>query len=139
MSKKKKLKLLTPYVAIVIIGIVVIQSGVNFGPEEIPYTDFKYHDFWGGFGALNAALRNDPLVLLFLPSLIVGLFIISKKGIIHADSITFMILIILIHPSLLIAFSDHHNVMYRMMPIIPFFAMGVGLIFSKRPTRVFQS
>jgi len=138
-SKKKKLKILTPYVAIVIIGIVIIQSGVNFGPESIPYTDFNYHDFLGGLGALNAALRNDPLVLLFLPSLIVGLFFISKKGTIHADSITFMILIILIHSSLLIAFSDHHNIMYRMMPIIPFFAMGVGLIFSKRPTQVFQS
>jgi len=133
-SKKKKLKLLTPYVAIGIIGIVLIQSGFNFGPEGIPYTDFKYHDFWGGFGELNAALRNDPLVLLFLPSLIVGLFFISKKGIIHADSITFMILIMLIHPSLLVAFSEHHNIMYRMIPMIPFFAMGIGLLFSKRPT-----
>lgn len=137
-SKKKKLKLLTPYVAIGIIGIVLIQSGFNFGPESIPYTDFKYHDFWGGFGELNAALRNDPLVLLFLPSLIVGLFFISKKGIIHADSITFMILIMLIHPSLLVAFSEHHNIMYRMIPIIPFFAMGVGLLFSKRPTAQFS-
>ncbi len=139
MPKREKLKILTPYMVIIIIGIVVIQSGFNLGPEEIPYTDFNYHDFWGGFGALDAALRNDPLVLLFLPSLIVGLFFISKKGIIHADSITFMILIILIHPALLIAFSDHHNIMYRMMPLIPFFAMGVGLIFSKRPTRVLQS
>jgi len=137
--KAKKLLLVAPYLVITLIGMSLILSGFNLGPAQIPYTEFEFKDFLGGFGALNAALRNDPLVLLFLPSLIVGLFIISKKGIIHADSITFMILIILMHSSLLIAFSDHHNVMYRMMPIIPFFAMGVGLIFSKRPTRVFQS
>jgi len=86
----------------------------------------------GGFGEPNAALRNDPLVLLFLPSLIVGLFLVSKKGILHADSITFLILTLLVTPAILVAFSDHHNVMYRMMPIIPIFAIGVGLIFSKR-------
>jgi len=134
-SKTKKLKLLVPYGVIAIIGIVAILSGFNFGPESIPYTEFKYHDFWGGFGELNAALRNDPLVLLFLPSFIGGLFLVSKKGIIHADSITFMIFVMLVYPSFLVAFSDHHNIMYRMIPIIPFFAIGVGLLFSKNSTQ----
>ena len=134
-TKRKKLKLLAPYLAIAIIGTVVILGGFNFGPEEIPYTEFKFHDFWGGFGELNAALRNDPLVLLLLPYLIGGLFLISKKGIIHADSIAFLIFVTLVYPAFLVAFSDHHNVMYRMIPIIPFFAIGVGLLFSKNSTQ----
>jgi len=133
-SKRKKLKLFAPYGVVAIIGTVMILSGFNFGPDVIPYTEFKNNAFWGGFGELNAALRNDPLVLLFLPSLSVGLFLVSKKGILHANSITFMILILLVTPSILVAFSDHHNIMYRMMPIIPVFAIGVGLLFSKRPT-----
>jgi len=133
-SKRKKLKLLTPYGVIVIIVTVVFLNGFNFGPDEIPYTEFKNNAFWGGFGELNAALRNDPLVLLFLPSLIVGLFLVSKKGILHANSITFLILTLLVTPAILVAFSDHHNIMYRMMPIIPVFAIGVGLLFSKRLT-----
>jgi len=133
-SKRKKLKLLAPYGVVAIIGTVVILNGFSFGPDEVPYTEFKNNAFWGGFGELNAALRNDPLVLLFLPSLIVGLLLVSKKGILHADSITFLILILLVTPSIVVAFSDHHNVMYRMMPIIPVFAIGVGLLFSKRFT-----
>jgi len=133
-SKNKKLKLFAVYGIITIIGIVVLLSGINLESRNIPFTEFKHHGFWGGFGELNAALRNDTLVLLFLPALIVGLFYVSKKDVIHADSITFLILVMLVHPAILAAFSDHHNVMYRMMPIIPFFAMGVGLLFSKRPT-----
>ena len=133
-SKNKKLKILAAYGIIAIIGIFFVLSGFNFGPDEIPYTEFKYNSFWGGFGELNAALRNDPLVLLFLPSLIAGLFYVSKKGITHADSIALLILVMLVYPGILVAFSDHHNLMYRMIPIIPFFAIGVGLLFSKSST-----
>jgi len=133
-SKNKKLKLFSTYGIITIIGIVVLLGGINLESRNTPFSEFKYHDFWGGFGELNAALRNDPLVLFFLPSLLVGLFFVSKKGVIHADSITFMILVMLIHSALLAGFSDHHNIMYRMVPIISFFAIGVGLIFSKSPT-----
>jgi len=135
--KSKKLKLLASYGALAIIGAVLVLSGFNFGPGEVAYTEFKPNAFWGGFGELNAALRNDPLVLLFLPSLITGLFLVSKKGILHADSITFMILVLLVFPTILVAFSEHHNVMFRMIPIIPVFAIGVGLLFSKRPTERF--
>ena len=133
-SKRKKLKLIIPYGVIAIVGAVVILNGFNFGPDDVPYKEFKNNAFWGGFGELNAALRHDPLVLLFLPALIVGLFLVSKKGILHANSITFLILILLFTPAIVVAFSDHHNIMYRMMPIIPVFAIGVGLLFSKRST-----
>ena len=138
-SKNKKLKLFAIYGIIAIIGGVVLLGGVNLESRNTPFTEFKQHAFWGGFGELNASLRNDPLVLLFLPSLLTGLFYVSKKGVIHADSITFMILVMLIHSAVLVGFSDHHNIMYRFVPIISFFAIGVGLIFSKSPTRVFQS
>ncbi len=135
--RSKKLKLLAPYGALAIIGTVLVLSGFNLGPGEVSYTEFKPNAFWGGFGELNASLRNDPLVLLFLPALIVGLFLISKKGILHADSITFLILVLLLSPAILVAFSNHHNVMFRLIPIIPVFAIGVGLLFSKRPTERF--
>jgi len=64
--------------------------------------------------------------------LTVGLLIASRKGVLHADSIMFFILTMLLLGPLLLAFSDHHNVPYRFIPLIVFFAMGVGVLLSKR-------
>jgi len=64
--------------------------------------------------------------------LTVGLFVAARKRVLHADSIMFFILTMLLLGPLLLAFSDHHNVPYRFVPLIVFFAMGVGVLLSKR-------
>jgi len=64
--------------------------------------------------------------------LTVGLFIASRKGILHADSIMFFILTMLLYPPFVSAFSYAVHPPYRFIPMIIFFAIGIGVLFSKR-------
>ena len=142
MKNAKKIRLLIYYV--VFMAIIVIFLSVSdvslFGRdlgEEIgsKYVrgEFSSHDFWGGFGALHSSLRLDGLLLVFLLPLIVGLFIASRKGIEQADAILFFLMSILISAPFIQGFSDFINTPYRFIPLVVFFAIGVGVLVSKRP------
>ncbi|HEX5359090.1 MAG TPA: hypothetical protein VFW99_04160, partial [Candidatus Nitrosotalea sp.] len=89
-------------------------------------------EFWTGFTAFGIFLRSDGLVLIFLLPLIGGLFIMSKRGVIHANSIMILIFGVLFSNPLLVGLTDFTNQPYRLMPLIVFFAMGVGVLLSKR-------
>jgi len=133
MVKRKKI-LLTSYFGI----ILLLGIAITFSMDQIPDlsgfrdTDFKPHDFWGGFSTLSSTFRIDSHVLLFLLPLTVGLFIASRKGVLHADSIMFFILTMLLYPPFLGALTYAQNAPYRFVPLIIFFAIGVGVLLSKR-------
>jgi len=132
-SKQKKIRLGVSYLVIVALVVTMILSmDQTLVPSDIPFTEFNSHDFWTGFAALNSSVRFDGIVSLFLLPLIVGLVLAARKGILQADSIMFFILTTLMMGPLLLAFSDHQNVSYRFVPLIVFFAMGVGILLSKR-------
>ena len=61
-----------------------------------------------------------------------GLFLASRKGIFQADSILVLIAGMLLSAPLLTGFTDQTNQPYRFVPLVVFFAMGVGTILSKR-------
>lgn len=130
-SRKTKIKTMLAYgVLVSIILIVTIMSSVNLDATD--KTPFDLSDFWVGFSAMAVSLRLDGLVLIFLLPLTLGLFIASKNGIKQADSVMFLITAMIISAPLLQAFSVHQNVPYRFIPLIVFFAIGVGLLLSKK-------
>ena len=132
-TKQKKIRLAISYGIIVLLsGAIIFFMDLNLGPSSVPFSEFNSHDFWMGFSAFSSSLRADGVVLLFLLPLTVGLFLASRKQVLHADSIMFFILTMLLLGPLLLAFSDHHNVPYRFIPLIVFFAIGVGVLLSKR-------
>jgi len=132
-AKRKKILLTISYAVIVVLGAtIIISMDLSLGPADVPFTEFSSHDFWIGFSAFNSSLLADGVVLLFLLPLTVGLFVAGRKGVLHADSIMFFILTLLLLGPFLLAFSDHHNIPYRFVPMIVFFAIGVGLLLSKR-------
>jgi len=132
-SKQKKIRLGISYAAIITLGLTILfLMDQTISEGNVPFTEFNSRDFWTGFAALNSSFRVDGLVLLFVLPLTVGLFISARKRILHADSIMFFILTILLMGPFLTAFSDHHNVSYRFVPLIVFFAVGVGILLSKR-------
>jgi hypothetical protein len=96
--------------------------------------EFDSHDFWGGFNAIHQSLRFDPLVILFMLPLIVGLFFKSRHGFREADSITFLILGMILSAIFIPALGATINTPYRFIPLIIFFAMGVGVLLSKKVT-----
>ncbi len=72
------------------------------------------------------------MVILFILPLIVGLFVASRNGIKIADSIMVLIGGILLTAPLLTGFTEQTNQPYRFVPLVVFFAIGVGVLFSKR-------
>ncbi len=130
--KRKKILLFISYGVIILLGMAIIFSMNQGTVKDLSSTEFKPHDFWGGFSTLSSTFRSDGLFLLFLLPLTVGLFIASRKGILHADSIMFFILTMLLYSPFLGALSYAQNLPYRYIPMIVFFAIGVGILFSKR-------
>jgi len=134
--KRKKILLFISYGIILLVGIAMAFSMGIIDPltmfSSSSSSPSPTHDFWGGFSTLNSTFRIDGIFLLFLLPLTVGLFIASRKGVLHADSIMFFILTMLLYPPFLGAISHAINPPYRFIPMIIFFAIGIGVLFSKR-------
>jgi len=134
-SKRKKIKVSISYGIVVTIMVIGLLSfGIDFAghpPKEI----FNELGFWSGFTTWYVMLRFDIVVLLFLPALTVGLFMISRRGILVADSVLVLIVGVLLSAVLLGAFTGYNLTPYRYMPLIVFFAVGVGMLFSKKIIR----
>lgn len=128
-TRKKKILVVIPFI-VMLAALIAIPNDLNSGIGS-----FENHDFWSGFSAAYFALRYDGLVLVFLLPLIIGLFIASRNGIRYADSIMFMIMGILALAPFLEAFTGVINVPYRFIPLVVFFAIGTGVLLSKRITK----
>jgi len=114
--------------ALIIGGVLVATSGTNEDGITGKQEDFDWDQ-----------LRFDGLVLVFILPLIVGLFVASRHGITHADSIMFLIGGILFISPLLTGFTELTNQPYRFVPLVVFFAIGVGILLSKRNNLLFHS
>lgn len=129
-SKKKKIIITAAYGVIVvaaILGLFVLRSTST----DYDLTKLSAHDFWGGFTAFNANLQHDGFILIFLLPLTIGLYVVYRRGIRHADSFLFLIMGILLSAPILIAVSNITNTPYRFITLVTFFAISVGIILSK--------
>jgi hypothetical protein len=127
---KKKIYNMIPYiVAIVIVGVVML-SGVNLAATNVG--EYSNYDFIRGFTTLAYQLRADWLVLIFLLPLTFALFLKSRKGLRVADSILILILGGALSAPLLAGFTGFNIFPYRFMPLVVFFAVGVGTLLSKK-------
>ena len=82
------------------------------------------------FGTL---LRYDFLLLLTILPVVVGLVLLAKNHLKEADSILLLILGTLIAGPILIMFTNFYEILpYRYIPLIVFFAIGIGMLFSKK-------
>ena len=113
------------------ISLLVIGGIVFLGTQESDKLElFKMDRFWEGFTSFAFQMRLDPITILFLIPLIFGLFLSSKKNK-HANSISILIAGILLSGPLLAGITDQTSQPYRFIPIVIFFAVGVGILFPK--------
>lgn len=133
-SKRKKQQILIIYAVIVVVGIIVFFVSEDPFTESIKSFEFDSHDFWGGISSIPYSLRYDSMVLPFLLPLVVALFIKSRNGTLQADSVNFLIFGMLFFSAMVPAMSDAINVPYRFVPLVVFFAIGCGIVLSKRNT-----
>ena len=139
--RKKKIRIALTYIITAVVLAGILGAIVTAG-ENVPF--MKYFDKLQSFDMINFSsgltawviqLRFDALILLFILPLTVGLFLVSRKGIPEADSILVLILGIFLLAALLPAFTSLNVQPYRFLPLIVFFAVGVGILLSKKITQ----
>ena len=132
-SKIKKI-IIAGSMAGIILGATVVAIGtdVNITSETGSQEDFDNNEFWLGFTSFSYQLRFDGLILVLILPLTVGLFIASRYDIQHADSLMVLISGILFTAPILTGFTEQTNQPYRFVPLVVFFAIGIGVLLSKR-------
>jgi len=129
-SRKQKAITAGITAGIILAGGVASIGGFSTttGTEE----EFDEKEFWMGFTSFAYQLRFDGLIMLFMIPLIVGLFLVSRSGIKHGESIMVFISGMLLIAPILTGFTNQTNQPYRFVPLVVFFAVGVGVLLSKR-------
>jgi len=130
-SKTSKVIVAATSTAMILAGILVSTTGANIGGIAGEQEEFDWDEFMLGFTSFSFQLRFDGLILVFILPLMVGLFIASRHGIQHADSIMILIGGMLFLAPLLTGFSELTNQPYRFVSVVTFFAIGVGVLLSR--------
>lgn len=128
-SQKKKIIVAIPY-GIILASVILMPyfSNVSFTNN----ITFDAHQFWSGFTSVASQFRFDGFILVFLLPLVVGLFMLARNGIRHAESAMVLVLGMLLLAPIISGLSTYTNNPYRFVPLVVFFAMGAGMVFSSR-------
>jgi len=120
---------------VVLVSLVIIGGGgivfITQNSAETEGAGWNPDDFWMGLSSFANQIRHDGLVVLFVLPLVFGLFMVSKRSR-YANSIMIMIAGMLVMVPLISGLTEITNQPYRFVPLIFFFAIGVGTLLSKR-------
>ncbi len=111
--------------AILAAGSAAINASVTNG-------NMAHDSFWEGFTSMAVQMRFDYITLIFILPVTVMLFFAARRQVLHADSMLVSILTILLTAPVLISTTDQTNQPYRFVSLVVFFAIGVGILLSKR-------
>jgi hypothetical protein len=129
-SKRKQIGLLISYLVIISISAIVVFSGDTIYPSVIQIDSSK---FFIGLATFGPLLRYDFFLLMSILPVVIGLTFLKNTHLKEIDSILFLILGTLIAGPILIIFTNFYEILpYRYIPLIVFFAIGVGMFFSKK-------
>ena len=122
-SVKKKIILSLTIIIVIIAGTSVIGNHMS--------SEWDWNGFWNGFVSLSYQMRFDGLIIVFLIPTVIGLYFVSKK-IRYANTVSIMISGVLISNPLLLAMTDITSQPYRFIPLVVFFAIGVGMLLTNQ-------
>ena len=120
---------------VVLVSMIIVSGGVIiFATQNLAETEgagLNSDEFWAGLSSFANQIRHDGLIVLFILPLVFGLFMVSKRSR-YANSIMLMIAGMLVIVPLISGFTEITNQPYRFVPLVFFFAIGVGTLLSKR-------
>ena len=129
-SRKIKLAVLLSYVIIITTAVVVIFAGETLYPKVF---EIDPPSLILGFAATAFQFRSDLFILVMLLPVSIWLFILAKNRLKEADSILFLIFGTILAGPVVVMMTYFYEVLpYRLIPLIVFVAIGIGLFFSKR-------
>jgi len=128
--KKTKYMLFVSYGVILAMIYWIFESGKSIIYDDI--VRFDFNSFLDGFTGWGTNMQLDPLAILCIIPLTVGLFIKSRNGIKQADSILILIMGTLLAGPLISFVTDFYFILpYRFIPFIVAMAIGIGIFLSK--------
>ena len=129
-SRKTKLAILISYVVIITTAVIIIFAGETLYPKVF---EIDPPSLILGFAATAFQFRSDLFILVMLLPVSVWLFILAKNRLKEADSILFLIFGTILAGPVVVMMTYFYEVLpYRLIPLIVFIAIGIGLFFSKR-------
>ena len=129
-STKKKFVLLSSYGAVVIVTLIIFQHESSIYDDLVRINTLE---FFEGFTAWGNNMQFDPLIILCILPLTVGLYIKSRNGFVHADTILVLILGSMLAGPFISLITDFYFILpYRFVPFIVFMAIGIGLFFQNK-------
>ena len=129
-SRRTKLAILLSYVVIISVAVIVIYAGETLYPKVF---EINLSNFILGFAATAFQLRFDLFLLIMLLPVSIFLFILARNRLKEADSILFLIFGTISAGPVVVMATYFYNVeVYRIIPIMVFVAIGIGLFFSKK-------
>jgi len=136
LPKRKKILLLSLYFSFVVIGFALISTQII--PITLPIdltvdsaSSLDVSRIISAAASIIIQLRYDGLVVVFLLPLVVCLFLVSKKGISNANAVLVLIGGVTLLVTLVPVVTGTGNTPYRVLPLVFFFAIGVGTLLSK--------
>jgi len=127
LSRKNKILLIITYLCIIIGGFVATNG---FATKTIQ-TSFDWHDFWMAMSGISYQMRYDGLILVLLLPVSLSLLILTKKNRKNAQVAMVLISDALLSQPMLAALTVNSSEPYRFMPLVIFFAISFGILFSK--------
>ena len=132
-SKRRKILATISYLVVgllIVFGVLafVMPKGISFDSSE----------FWGGFTVWVFQLRYDGVLFTLILPLVIGLYYLSRRGVVMADALLLLIAGMLLSAPLLMGLTEFNVHSYRFMPLLVFFAVGIGLLFGKRSSNLSQ-
>ena len=129
-SRKTKFAILLSYVVIISAAVIVIFAGETLYPKVF---EIDASSFILGFAATAFQFRSELFILVMLLPVSIWLFILAKNRLKEADSILFLIFGTILAGPVVVMMTYFYEVLpYRLIPLIVFVAIGIGLFFSKR-------
>ena len=119
---------LTPMLDVVFIMLIFSNNTIYSNVIQIDTSKFFL-----GIANLGPLLRFDFFLLFTILPVVFGLTFLFKTQSNQASQILFLILGSLIAGPILIVFTNFYEILpYRYIPLLIFFAIGIGLFFSKK-------
>jgi len=132
-QQKTKIRIIFSYVVVTGIVVLIFSFG-NAVYGDLIRVDVS--EFWIGFTAWSYQMHLDSLLILTMIPLTIGLFLKSRNGFRDADSILVLIFgSLLVGPVLALLTEFYFILPYRFVPLIVFFAMGVGIFLSNNNSK----
>ena len=127
---RKKILTCITYAGMIITTIIIWQIDQTLYPKIL---EIDTTAFWIGFTKWSYQMRFDFLLIFTILPLIVGLFYKAKQKIVGAEIVMFLILGALFAGPFVELFTNFYVTFpYRFVPLVVFFAVGVGMIVGKK-------